>query len=55
MLLLGLPHSLRGEVLALGKRCGFAYVAVDLAGFRSGSSNEVLLPLGRRAADRATP
>ncbi len=54
-LLRAVDEPLRGEVLALGKRCGFAYVAVDLAGFRSGSSNEVLLPLGRRAADRATP
>jgi len=32
----------REAVVALGKRLGFAYVAVDLAGFRSGSLNEVL-------------
>jgi len=34
--------AVRDEVVALGKRLGFAYVAVDLAGFRSGSLNEVL-------------
>jgi pyridinium-3,5-biscarboxylic acid mononucleotide sulfurtransferase len=33
---------LRAEIVALGKRLGFAYVALDLAGFRSGSLNEVL-------------
>ena len=32
----------REAVVALGKQLGFAYVAVDLAGFRSGSLNEVL-------------
>lgn len=32
----------RDEIVALGKRLGFAYVALDLAGFRSGSLNEVL-------------
>lgn len=54
-LLRAVDEPLRTQLLALGKRCGFAYVAVDLAGFRSGSSNEVLLPLGRRTPDRATP
>ncbi|MCA9700764.1 MAG: ATP-dependent sacrificial sulfur transferase LarE [Myxococcales bacterium] len=41
--------EVRAEVVALGKRLGFAYVALDLAGFRSGSSNEVLplVTLGR--------
>jgi len=34
--------ELREAVVALGKQLGFAYVAVDLAGFRSGSLNEVL-------------
>jgi uncharacterized protein len=34
--------EVRESVVALGKRLGFAYVAVDLAGFRSGSLNEVL-------------
>jgi uncharacterized protein len=34
--------GVREEVVALGKRLGFAYVALDLAGFRSGSLNEVL-------------
>jgi uncharacterized protein len=32
----------RDAVVALGKQLGFTYVAVDLAGFRSGSLNEVL-------------
>ncbi|HUS27276.1 MAG TPA: ATP-dependent sacrificial sulfur transferase LarE [Kofleriaceae bacterium] len=34
--------GVRESVVALGKRLGFAYVALDLAGFRSGSLNEVL-------------
>jgi uncharacterized protein len=34
--------ELRERVVALGKELGFAYVALDLAGFRSGSLNEVL-------------
>lgn len=34
--------EVREDVVALGKRLGFTYVAVDLAGFRSGSLNEVL-------------
>ena len=37
----------RGEIVALGTRLGFAYVALDHAGFRSGSMNEVLVPLKR--------
>ena len=32
----------RDQIVALGKQLGFAYVALDLAGFRSGSLNEVL-------------
>ncbi|HSD88725.1 MAG TPA: ATP-dependent sacrificial sulfur transferase LarE, partial [Kofleriaceae bacterium] len=34
--------GMRERVVALGKCLGFAYVALDLAGFRSGSLNEVL-------------
>jgi uncharacterized protein len=34
--------GLRERIVALGKQLGFAYVALDLAGFRSGSLNEVL-------------
>jgi len=34
--------GVRDQVVALGKRLGFAYVALDLGGFRSGSLNEVL-------------
>jgi uncharacterized protein len=33
---------LRGECVAALKRLGFAYVALDLQGFRSGSLNETL-------------
>jgi uncharacterized protein len=42
--------AIREQVLALGKRLGFTYVAVDLAGFRSGSMNEGLIALGRKAS-----
>jgi len=34
--------GVRERVVALGKQLGFTYVALDLAGFRSGSLNEVL-------------
>ncbi|HET7506511.1 MAG TPA: ATP-dependent sacrificial sulfur transferase LarE [Kofleriaceae bacterium] len=34
--------EVREAVVALGKQLGFTYVALDLAGFRSGSLNEVL-------------
>jgi len=34
--------EVRDQIVALGKELGFAYVALDLAGFRSGSLNEVL-------------
>jgi len=34
--------EVREQIVALGKQLGFAYVALDLAGFRSGSLNEVL-------------
>jgi uncharacterized protein len=39
-----LPRAveLGDRIVALGKELGFAYVALDLAGFRSGSLNEVL-------------
>ncbi len=36
--------GVREQIVALGKRLGFSYVALDLAGFRSGSLNEVLPP-----------
>ena len=32
----------REEIVAAGKRAGFAYVTLDLAGYRTGSHNEVL-------------
>ncbi|MGN6110408.1 MAG: ATP-dependent sacrificial sulfur transferase LarE [Kofleriaceae bacterium] len=39
-----LPRAVeqRDAIVALGKQLGFSYVALDLAGFRSGSLNEVL-------------
>jgi uncharacterized protein len=37
--------ELSERIVALGKRLGFTYVTLDLAGFRSGSMNEVLVPL----------
>lgn len=41
----------RAAIVELGCSLGFTYVAVDLAGFRSGSLNEpVLVQLGRRAS-----
>lgn len=44
--------SLRRDIVAAGRRCGFLYVSLDLVGFRSGSANLVLLG-GRPAADHA--
>lgn len=38
----------RAAIVALGKRLGFAYVSLDLQGFRSGSLNEPLIALRRR-------
>ncbi|MBX3252306.1 MAG: hypothetical protein KF901_34350, partial [Myxococcales bacterium] len=32
----------RDAIVAAGKRLGFAYVTLDLAGYRTGSHNEVL-------------
>jgi uncharacterized protein len=45
-----LPRAMeaRDAIVALGKQLGFTYVALDLAGFRSGSMNETLLKLGKR-------
>jgi uncharacterized protein len=40
--------ALRLEIVALGKRSGFTYVALDLLGFRSGAMNEPLYQLTRR-------
>jgi uncharacterized protein len=40
----------RDAIVTLGRSLGFTYVAVDLAGFRSGSLNEPLLQIGRRAS-----
>lgn len=39
--------ALRSEIVALGKKAGFLYVALDLEGFRSGSGNVVLKQIGR--------
>lgn len=42
--------QLRQQIVELGTRLGFAYVTVDLAGFRSGSLNEPLVQLRRTAS-----
>ncbi len=49
-----LPRAVevRDQLVALGRSLGFAYVALDLGGFRSGSLNEVLVPLTRSPARR---
>jgi pyridinium-3,5-biscarboxylic acid mononucleotide sulfurtransferase len=48
--------GVREQIVALGKRLGFTYVALDLAGFRSGSMNEAiggsLIALGKRPEPR---
>jgi len=41
--------EVREELVALGRALGFTYVTLDLAGFRSGSLNQ-LVQLGRRKA-----
>jgi uncharacterized protein len=47
--------DVRDEVVAIGRRLGFTYVALDLAGFRSGSANEVpLVALGRRPIEASS-
>lgn len=35
--------SIRGQIVELGKTCGFHYITIDLAGYRMGSHNEVLV------------
>jgi pyridinium-3,5-biscarboxylic acid mononucleotide sulfurtransferase len=42
--------GVREALVALGKELGFTYVALDLAGFRSGSLNEPLVQLKRSPA-----
>ncbi|HTA19513.1 MAG TPA: TIGR00268 family protein, partial [Polyangia bacterium] len=46
-----MPRALetRAEIVTLGRRHGFTFVALDLAGFSSGSLNH-LVGLGRRPA-----
>jgi uncharacterized protein len=46
--MLALAIDKRLEIVALGKSCGFTYVALDLEGFRSGAMNETLTQLRRR-------
>ena len=36
------------EIVALGRACGFTYIAVDLAGYRTGAMNESVVQLKRR-------
>lgn len=42
--------EVRAAIIALGKRLGFAYISLDLQGFRSGSLNEPLVALRRKPA-----
>jgi pyridinium-3,5-biscarboxylic acid mononucleotide sulfurtransferase len=35
--------AIRGQLVELGKACGFHYITIDLAGYRMGSHNEVLV------------
>ena len=42
--------ELRSTVASFMRELGFAYVTLDLEGFRSGSMNAVLLEIGRRGA-----
>lgn len=41
--------DVRDAIVEAGKRAGFAYVTLDLAGYRTGSHNEVLTDRGKRA------
>ncbi len=53
--------GVRDQIVALGRRCGFTFVALDLAGFASGSLNQLMglrskpgagrQPAGTRAPD----
>ena len=45
-----LEPGVREKVVELGVELGFTYVALDLAGFRSGSLNEALVKLRKRKA-----
>lgn len=47
-----LPRAIemREQLVEAGKRVGFTYVTLDLAGFRSGSLNEVLVQIGKKAS-----
>ncbi|MEO6954722.1 MAG: ATP-dependent sacrificial sulfur transferase LarE [Polyangia bacterium] len=44
---LPLAIARREAIVALGRRCGFQYVTLDLSGFRSGAMNETLVTLRR--------
>jgi uncharacterized protein len=46
-----LEPGVREEVVSAGKRHGFTYVALDLAGYRTGSHNEVLVGKALRLVD----
>jgi uncharacterized protein len=51
-----MPRALAPEMAAVADRlkaAGFVYVALDLEGYRQGSLNETLSPLGRRSAKAA--
>jgi uncharacterized protein len=45
----------RDAIVDAGKRLGFAYVTLDLAGYRTGSHNELLEPAGLSSSRRSLP
>ena len=49
-----LEPGVRESIVALGRQAGFTFVALDLAGFSSGSLNQ-LVGLGRRPGASVTP
>ena len=49
-----LDPEVRARIVALGAEHGFTYVALDLAGYRTGAMNEGLVPLGKRREDQAS-
>ena len=38
---------LAAQIVALGRECGFTYVTVDLAGYRTGALNEGIVQIKR--------
>jgi uncharacterized protein len=45
-------EEIRNQVLAVAKKAGFAYVALDLEGYRTGSMNETILKAASKAKSK---